>query len=91
MSKQTISDKCLRCNENGDFTVLVVSDPQCDKPYQWQEAAEELEILVEKEKPDFVIINGDMETDNLITMENWGIFIKPIAKRNIFWSKEYRK
>lgn len=86
MSKQTFSDKCLKCNEKGEFTVLIVSDPQCDKDFQWGEAAEELEILVEKEKPDFVLINGDMETNNLISRENWETFIKPITKRNIFWS-----
>lgn len=76
----------LKCNKNGDFTVLVVADPQCEKEFQWKEAADELEILLKKEEPDFVLINGDMETNNLITKENWGIFIQPIIERKIFWS-----
>ena len=59
MSRQTFSDRCLTCNEKGEFTVLI-ADPQCDSDYQWEEAAEELEILMEKEKPDFVLVNGDI-------------------------------
>ena len=27
----------LTCNQSGDFTILVVSDPQCDTEGQWQE------------------------------------------------------
>lgn len=86
MSKNIFYNHKLKCNENGEFTVLVVADPQCEKSCQWHEAAKELEILVEKEKPDFVLINGDMETNNLISRENWEIFVEPITTRNIFWS-----
>ena len=83
---ERMSQEKLRCNENGDFTVLVVADPQCEKDFQWKEAADELEILLKKENPDFVLINGDMETNNLITKEKLEILIQPIIKRNIFWS-----
>lgn len=76
----------LKCNKNGDFTILVVSDPQCEEKYQWQEAADELETLVQKSNPDYVIINGDMETNNQVTETGWDTFVKPLTARGIFWS-----
>ena len=30
--------KKLKCNANGDFTILVIADPQCEMPSQWREA-----------------------------------------------------
>lgn len=79
-------DKKLICNKNGDFTLLIVSDPQCDNVKQWQEAQTELEILVNRSNPDFVLINGDMNSHNIIPTDMWQMFIAPLERRNIYWS-----
>lgn len=76
----------LVCDENGDFVMLVVSDPQCDTESQWREARDELEILVEKAEPDFVLINGDMNSYNKIPWDMWDMFISPLERRGIYWS-----
>ena len=78
--------KKLKCNTSGDFTILIVSDPQCDDESQWYEARNELEILVKKANPDFVLINGDMNSKNEIPPAMWNVFISPLTKRNIYWS-----
>ncbi|MBQ3226339.1 MAG: metallophosphoesterase [Clostridia bacterium] len=78
--------RVLCCNEKGTFTVLVVSDPQCEEFFQWEEAGNELAQLVEKAAPDFVLINGDMESNCRITKEGWEIFIQPLLLHNIPWS-----
>lgn len=79
-------DICLKCNQNGDFTILVVSDPQCDTAKQWQEAKDELETLVQRSNPDFVLINGDMNSKNQIPADMWNLFISPLTNRGIYWS-----
>lgn len=76
----------LVCNPNGDFAILVVSDPQCDNEIQWHEARDELEILVKRANPDFVLINGDMNSHNKISHDMWDLFISPLESRNICWS-----
>lgn len=76
----------LICDKNGDFTILIVSDPQCDTKAQWQEAKQELEILVQKSDPDFVLINGDMNSNNNIPADMWDMFISPLTRRDIYWS-----
>ena len=76
----------LTCNQSGDFTILVVSDPQCDTEGQWQEARAELETLVQRANPDFVLINGDMNSKNQIPSDMWDEFISPLTKRKIYWS-----
>lgn len=80
------SDIKLECDQNGDFVILVVSDPQCDTELQWREARDELEILVELSNPDFVLINGDMNSYNKIPQDMWDIFIFPLESRGIYWS-----
>ncbi len=80
------NNKILVCDENGDFTILIVSDPQCDTVTQWQEARNELETLVKRSEPDFVLINGDMNSKNQIPADMWDLFISPLSKRNIYWS-----
>lgn len=80
------NDKKLLCNKNGDFTILVVSDPQCDTVEQWHEAQRELETLVNRSDPDFVLINGDMNSHNIIPKDMWQMFVTPLEKRNICWS-----
>ncbi len=80
------SEKKLFCNIDGNFTILVVSDPQCDTKKQWKEACDELEILINRSIPDLVIINGDMNSQNKIPFDMWDMFIKPITSRNIYWS-----
>ncbi len=79
-------DKTLVCDNNGKFTILIVSDPQCDTVAQWYEAKNELEILVKRAKPDFVLINGDMNSENNIPVDMWDIFISPLTQRNIYWA-----
>ncbi len=76
----------LMCDENGDFVMLVVSDPQCDTLEQWREARDELETLVKRSNPDFVLINGDMNSYNKIPKEMWDMFISPLESRGIYWS-----
>lgn len=76
----------LLCDKNGDFTILVVSDPQCDNPKQWLEAKTELEILVKRSKPNLVMICGDMNTKNEIPEEQWAEFVSPLTERNIYWA-----
>lgn len=71
--KNTEAD--LRCDENGDFTFLVVSDPQCDTEEEWIEAECELETLVKRANPDFVLINGDMNSNNIIPPDMWKLFM----------------
>ena len=63
-----------------------MSDPQCDNVTQWHEARNELETLVKKAKPDFVLINGDMNSQNKIPFDMWDLFVSPLTKRNIYWS-----
>ena len=82
----TVGENKLFCDESGNFTILVVSDPQCDTKKQWLEARDELEILINRSSPDFVLINGDMNSNNLIPADMWDLFISPIISRNIFWS-----
>ncbi len=79
-------NKKLFCDSNGNFTILVVSDPQCDNKKQWLEARTELEILIKKSNPNYVIINGDMNSKNNVPADMWDIFIKPITEKNIYWS-----
>lgn len=79
-------EKRLICNKNGDFVMLVVSDPQCDTESQWREARDELEILVKKAEPDFVLINGDMNSYNKVPYDMWDLFISPLESRGIYWS-----
>ncbi len=81
-----MGESALFCGSNGDFTILVVSDPQCDTKKQWQEAKDELETLINRSNPDFVLINGDMNTYNKIDADMWDMFITPITSRNLFWS-----
>lgn len=76
----------LKCSENGDFTILIVSDPQCDTASQWQEAKNELETLIMRCQPDFVLINGDINSVNSIPQEMWRLFISPVESREIYWS-----
>ena len=83
---QTVGENKLFCDTNGNFTILVVSDPQCDTKEQWQEAHDELEILVKRSDPDYVIINGDMNSDNKIPTDMWDLFISPLTSRGIYWS-----
>ena len=83
---ETADGRALVCDENGDFTILIVSDPQCDNENQWRQAGAELETLVQRANPDFVLINGDMNSNNIIPDDMWSIFISPLEKRKIYWS-----
>lgn len=76
----------LSCDNEGNFKILVVADPQCDTKKQWYEARDELEVLIERSNPDFVLINGDMNSNNNVPSDMWELFIYPITSRNIYWS-----
>ncbi len=76
----------LTCDSEGNFTILVVSDPQCDNKEQWREAGQELEFLVQRAEPDFVLINGDMNSYNIIPYDMWDTFVSPLENRGIYWS-----
>lgn len=78
--------KKLSCDSNGNFTILIVSDPQCGTPSQWKEARDELETLIKRADPDFVLINGDMNSYNKIPADMWKLFISPLEKEKIYWS-----
>ncbi len=80
------TEKKLFCDSKGDFTVLAVSDPQCDTREQWQEARDELSTLIDRCDPDLVLINGDMNSYNKIPSDMWALFISPINKKGIFWA-----
>lgn len=82
----SVDEKKLFCDTDGNFTILIVSDPQCDTKIQWQEAHDELEILVKRSNPDYVIINGDMNSQNKIPTDMWDMFISPLTSRGIYWS-----
>ncbi len=86
IQKRTVGESKLYCDQNGDFTILIVSDPQCDSITEWYEAKNELETLVKRAEPDFVLINGDMNTYNEIPAAMWNVFISPLTSRNIPWS-----
>lgn len=81
----SFDEKRLYCDGDGNFTILVVSDPQCDTLAQWHEARDELEILINRSTPDLVVINGDMNSNNSIPTDMWELFISPIISRNIYW------
>ena len=76
----------ISCDKEGNFKILVVADPQCDTKKQWYEARDELEILIERSNPNFIIINGDINSKNKVPADMWKLFISPITKRNIYWS-----
>lgn len=76
----------LKCDSDGNFTLLVVSDPQCDNAKQWYEARDELEALTVRCKPNLVVINGDMNSKNTVPKDMWNVFIQPLESRKIFWS-----
>ncbi len=78
--------KKLTCDKNGNFVILMVSDPQCDTQLQWIEARDELETLIKRAKPDFVLINGDMNSYNKIPVDMWNMFVSPLERRKIYWS-----
>ena len=78
-------EKMLFCDENGNFTILIVSDPQCDTKKQWIEARDEIETLITRSNPNLVVINGDMNSRNQIPYDMWKEFISPITSRNIYW------
>ncbi len=82
----SVGENRLFCDQNGDFTILVVSDPQCDTKKQWYEARDELETLIERSNPDFVMINGDMNSQNKVSAEYLDVFLSPILSRDIFWA-----
>lgn len=83
---QTICEKRLFCDDKGNFTILVVADPQCDTAEQWLEARNELDTLVKRCEPDYVIINGDINSNNHTPSDMWDLFISPLTSREIYWS-----
>lgn len=79
-------DVKLMCDENGDFTILCVSDPQWNDMQQCIVAKNDLETIVERVNPDYVMIEGDMTTSGEIETDEWETFISPLTERHIKWS-----
>ncbi len=71
----------LQCDVNGDFTILIVADPHGD----WEGAKANLETLVVKTNPDFVIIHGDIYMSAYGAMDAQGFIsmVEPLTKRGI--------
>ncbi len=81
----------LVCDENGDFDILVVGDPQLEGRTHtftdWIDAANNLEYLVETTNPDMVIIDGDVVGDSgWVSKELIGILVESIEERDIPWA-----
>lgn len=83
----------LTCNRDGNFTILVIGDPQLDWPEVEHEGPEEIGILLERVSPDLVILNGDIMTvnDGLRIVRDMdedylSRLIAPIEERRIPWA-----
>lgn len=76
----------LKCNKNGDFTILVIGDPQLDWPEVEHEAPEEITVLLERVRPDFVVMNGDLKTNNEFDAAYVDNIFRPIKERGIPWA-----
>ncbi len=73
----------LQCDENGDFKILIVSDVHG----KWEAAKTNIEILLNKENPDFVVINGDTKDPHSAFDETaFKNMIAPIESRGIKWT-----
>lgn len=74
----------LQCDINGDFKILIVADPHGD----WADSAKNLETLVEKTDPDFVIIHGDiyMSAYGKMNVSGFSTLVEPLTKRGIPWA-----
>lgn len=57
----------LVCDEDGNFRILIVSDPQYDSSdsTEWIAAGEKLRELVDESDPDFVFFDGDISDVNM--------------------------
>lgn len=76
----------LACDENGDFKILIIGDAQLDWPEVYHEGPEEIEILLERVNPDFVMICGDLKTVNDFDRAYLDGIVAPINERNIPWA-----
>lgn len=76
----------LSCNEKGEFTILVIGDPQLDWPEVEHEGPEEIEALLHRVRPDLVILNGDIKTIDDFDAAYVDNIFKPINDRGIPWA-----
>lgn len=76
----------LTCNEKGDFTILIIGDPQLDWPEIEPEGPAEIRILLDRVHPDFVLMNGDLKTRNDYDEAYLDNIVAPINERNIPWA-----
>lgn len=86
----------LRVNEHGDFKILSFSDVQCDSDDistpSLKETAENIEAIVARENPDFVLWIGDNSfgMDTATKLRNYlNIVAAPMESRQIPWAHVY--
>ncbi|MGI5895134.1 MAG: metallophosphoesterase family protein [Candidatus Merdivicinus sp.] len=78
---------------NGKFKLMVFSDAHAALTGIDPRTMAALEALLDAEKPDFIVINGDLSKgtiDSAEAFENFAAaFIKPIEERGIYWCHTY--
>lgn len=84
-SKDLGNKRTLVCDENGDFTILVVSDPQYTENGEWTEAKAELEKMIADCDPDFIFIDGDIAHNNNPEM-GLETLVSPMVENDIPWA-----
>ncbi len=74
----------LQCDANGDFRILIVADPHGS----WEASAANLETLLTKTNPDFVIIHGDiyMSAYGAMDTDGFNTLVTPLTERGIPWT-----
>ncbi|MBE6732277.1 MAG: hypothetical protein E7564_11375 [Ruminococcaceae bacterium] len=88
--------KPLKFGENGKFKILMISDIHGGKGYAADLTVRDIDAIVETEKPDLVIMGGDIAGPGYIHVETEedlrnlldGV-ASPMEKRNIPWAHVY--
>ena len=79
----------LRCDENGDFKVLVLSDVQFNNSALNEETKNAIKTVVDREDPDLIIFNGD-NSFSIQSAEDLKVYIGNmvgyIEERKIPWA-----
>lgn len=85
--------KTLKFNDDGKFRILMVSDIHAGKGWAKEETVRDFEILIDTQKPDLVIMAGDICGPGIIHVENEAQLrdvldelTSPLEKREIPWA-----
>lgn len=82
----------LRVDENGEFTILVLSDVQFDTPNIASKTLDGIKTIVSRETPDLVIFNGD-NSSGIKDSESMKAYItnmtKYVENNKIPWAHVY--